>query len=53
MVRVPSPGGRTVAYVRVSLEREDMISPDLQMLAITDYCKRRGYEIVRVIQDLD
>jgi DNA invertase Pin-like site-specific DNA recombinase len=46
-------GLRAVAYVRVSLEREDMISPELQMIAVSDYCKRHGYTIVRTIQDLD
>jgi site-specific DNA recombinase len=44
---------RAVAYIRVSQAREDMISPELQILAITDYCKRRGYNIVRTIEDLD
>jgi site-specific DNA recombinase len=44
---------RAVAYVRVSLEREGMISPQLQMFAIEDYCKRRGYIIVKVLEDLD
>jgi DNA invertase Pin-like site-specific DNA recombinase len=44
---------RAVAYVRVSMAREDMISPELQMLAVSDYCKRRGYTIVRTLEDLD
>lgn len=47
------PSIRAVAYVRVSLEREDMISPQLQMKAISEYCALREYEVVRVIQDLD
>lgn len=47
------PVVRAVAYVRVSLEREDMISPELQMKAVSEYCALRDYEIVRVIEDLD
>jgi site-specific DNA recombinase len=46
-------GSRAVAYVRVSLEREDMISPQLQMKAVSEYCDLRDYRIVRVIEDLD
>lgn len=46
-------GLRAVAYVRVSMEREDMISPQLQMKAVAEYCDLRGYRIVRVIEDLD
>jgi DNA invertase Pin-like site-specific DNA recombinase len=42
-------GRRVVAYVRVSVEREEMISPELQLIAITDYCKRHGYTIVRTM----
>lgn len=55
MSRLTSQRGplRAVAYVRVSLEREGMISPQLQMFAIEDYCKRRGYIIVKVLEDLD
>jgi site-specific DNA recombinase len=44
---------RVVAYVRVSMAREDTVSPELQIKAVRDYCKRRGYEIVRIVEDLD
>ncbi len=47
----PEIGRRVVAYVRVSMEREDIISPELQLIAITDYCKRHGYTIVQTMQD--
>jgi site-specific DNA recombinase len=33
------------AYVRVSLEREGMLSPELQMIAVTEHCRQCGYEI--------
>ena len=44
---------RAVAYVRVSMLREEAISPELQLAAIRDWCRRNGYEVVRVIEDLD
>jgi site-specific DNA recombinase len=44
---------RVVAYIRVSQEREEMISPELQMVAITNYCARAGYIIVATLTDLD
>jgi hypothetical protein len=44
---------RAVAYIRVSMAREGMISPELQMAAISEHCKRRGYRIVEVLEDLD
>ena len=50
--RTPAPL-RAVAYVRVSMTRHGMISPELQMQAITEYCARRGHTIVAALQDLD
>lgn len=44
---------RAVAYIRVSTEREDMISPELQETAIRDHCLRSGYELTEIITDLD
>jgi site-specific DNA recombinase len=44
---------RAVAYVRVSQARNGMISPELQMRAIEDYCRRRRYLIIETLQDLD
>jgi site-specific DNA recombinase len=48
-----APARRAVAYVRVSKERDDMISPDLQMRAIRAFAAREGFEIVHTIEDLD
>ncbi|MFF0860928.1 recombinase family protein [Nonomuraea sp. NPDC003560] len=42
-----------VGYVRVSMAREEMISPELQTAAIEDYCRRKGYHLGEVIEDLD
>ena len=53
---VPDRPPRAVAYVRVSDEGgrgEDLMSPQIQLAAIRDHCQRRGYEIVRVLEDLD
>jgi site-specific DNA recombinase len=44
---------RAVAYVRVDMEHEDGISPDLQIRAIREYCAPRGITITHVIEDLD
>lgn len=44
---------RAVAYVRVSQERDGMISPELQLTSIQSHCERFGYEIVETLQDLD
>ena len=50
---VPDQPSQAVGYIRVSTAREEMISPELQLSAIEDYCARRGYHLVRVIEDLD
>ncbi len=53
-VRVaPAETTQAVGYIRVSTAREEMISPELQLSAIEDYCARRGYHLARVIEDLD
>lgn len=44
---------RALGYVRVSKAREEMISPELQVTAITDYCERTRAVLVDVITDLD
>jgi site-specific DNA recombinase len=44
---------RAVAYVRVSQEREGMISPELQLNSIQGHCERMGYDIVETLEDLD
>jgi site-specific DNA recombinase len=50
---VPAPPVDAIGYVRVSTAREDMISPDIQKAAITDWARRSGRRIVRWIVDLD
>lgn len=53
---VPDRPPRVVAYVRVSDEGgrgEDLMSPAIQLAAIRDHCQRRGYEIVRILEDID
>ncbi|MEI2279003.1 recombinase family protein [Paenarthrobacter ilicis] len=42
-----------MAYIRVSKERDGMISPELQLASIEQHCERSGYEIVETITDLD
>ena len=44
---------RAVAYIRVSKEREEMVSPELQMAAIEAHCRKRGFTIVKTLEDLD
>lgn len=44
---------RAVGYIRVSKERADMISPELQETAIRDHCARHGYVLVGLLTDLD
>ena len=50
---VPDRPGRAVAYIRVSKERDGMISPELQLASIEQHCERLGYVIVETISDLD
>jgi DNA invertase Pin-like site-specific DNA recombinase len=50
---VPPNPIRAVAYIRVSQARDGMISPELQLRAIEQYCERRGYQITETLQDLD
>lgn len=44
---------RALAYVRVSKAREEMVSPELQLIAIEDWCARNRAVIVDVVYDLD
>jgi DNA invertase Pin-like site-specific DNA recombinase len=44
---------RAIGYVRVSKEREGMISPELQLAAITRHCEEHGHTLVAVLEDLD
>lgn len=42
-----------IGYIRVSVGREEMISPDIQRRAITDWARRMNRRITRWIEDLD
>lgn len=44
---------RALGYIRVSKAREEMISPDLQLAAITDWCARNNTVLIDTITDLD
>ena len=44
---------RTFAYIRVSKERDDMISPEIQRDEIDRYCRQKGWEVAEWFQDLD
>ena len=51
-----SPGGEPVAvigYIRVSMAREEMISPETQQAAIADWARRKGRTVIDWITDLD
>jgi DNA invertase Pin-like site-specific DNA recombinase len=50
---VPDEPIPAVGYIRVSMAREEMISPELQRAAITDWAARRNRRIVAWIEDLD
>jgi site-specific DNA recombinase len=44
---------RACAYVRVSKEREGMISPEIQRDEINHYAERQGWTVSRWFEDLD
>lgn len=44
---------RALGYIRVSKAREEMISPELQLAAITDWCVRNNTALIDTITDLD
>lgn len=44
---------RAIGYVRVSLAREEMLSPDVQRAAIEAHCEREDYTLLDVVEDLD
>ena len=50
---VPQTAPRALALVRVSREREGMVSPELQDTAIGDHCARSGYRITNRMEGLD
>lgn len=44
---------RALGYIRVSKAREEMISPELQLAAISDWCARNNTALIDTITDLD
>ena len=44
---------KTFAYIRVSKERDDMISPEIQRDEIQRYCAQKGWTVADWFQDLD
>jgi DNA invertase Pin-like site-specific DNA recombinase len=50
---VPDAPLRALGLIRVSKERVEMISPELQRTAIEDHCARRGYELVEWVEGID
>jgi site-specific DNA recombinase len=46
-------GTRAFAYVRVSKEREGMMSPEIQQDEISRYCQARGWQILETFTDID
>lgn len=44
---------KALGMIRVSKERDGMISPEVQRAAIKDYAERRGYIVVDWVQGLD
>src|SRR5690606_29304229 len=42
-----------VAYIRVSKEKEDGISPSTQIAKIRDYCKANDWQLIDVYRDID
>lgn len=50
---VPDQPRRGIGYVRVSMAREEMISPELQRASIERYCEQQGIVLVDVIEELD
>lgn len=50
---VPDLPVRVLGAIRVSKERDEMVAPEVQQRAITDYCRPRGYVIVGWVQGPD
>lgn len=49
----PERAPRALGLVRVSKERDGMVAPEVQQVAIADYCAARGYQLVEVREGLD
>lgn len=50
---VPERPPRALGMIRVSKERHGGISPEVQKVAITDYCAARGYHVAGWLEGLD
>lgn len=50
---VPATQQRALGMIRVSKERDGMMSPEVQRTAITDYALQRGYVIVDWLEGID
>lgn len=50
---VPAPAPRAIGLIRVSKERDGMVSPEVQRVAISDYARARGYQITGWLEGLD
>jgi site-specific DNA recombinase len=50
---VPEAAPRALGLIRVSKERDGMISPEVQRVAIADYAATRGYEITGWLEGID
>jgi DNA invertase Pin-like site-specific DNA recombinase len=44
---------KAIVYIRVSMKREEMHSPEQQLYACQQYAKQHGIDIVDVVEDLD
>lgn len=53
LAAVPRSAPRVLGLVRVSMERDGMISPEVQRVAIEDAAARRGYVIAGWMEGLD
>jgi site-specific DNA recombinase len=50
---VPTSPPRILGAVRVSKERDGMVSPEIQRASIADYCSSRGYDITGWVEGID
>jgi DNA invertase Pin-like site-specific DNA recombinase len=53
LAAVPDAPPRAIGLVRVSKEKDEGVSPELQRTAISDHCARRGFTITRWIEGID
>lgn len=53
LLAVPEAPPRALGLVRVSKERDGMISPEVQRVAISDYAAARGYELTGWMEGID